>query len=110
VVVLLLVATRTSASPLSAPAPLPLVRVESMPTPGTAPWVDVHAGQTGMLTVVSSPATTVYLGGQKLGTTPLNAVRVPAGTHHLRLDGADVRHQVKVEITAGQGTHVRVAW
>ncbi|HLL55987.1 MAG TPA: serine/threonine-protein kinase [Myxococcaceae bacterium] len=110
--VVLLLATRTSASPLSAEAPLPVVSVESATAPDTAPWVDRESGQTGMLTVVTSPATDVYLGDQRLGTTPLNAVRVPAGTHQLRLenDGARVHHVVRVDVEAGQAAHVRVAW
>jgi serine/threonine protein kinase len=110
--VVLLLATRTSASPLSSEAPLPVVSVESTTAPDTAPWVDRESGQTGMLTIVTSPATDVYLGGERLGTTPLNAVRVPAGTHQLQLenDGAHVRHVVRVDVEAGQAAHVRVTW
>ncbi len=55
---------------------------------------------TGKLTFDTVPWTDVFLGGRKLGTTPLVEVELPSGTHQLRLvnreAGIDRRYEVVI--------------
>lgn len=65
----------------------------------------------GFLTIDSDPWTEVYLGGTRLGITPLSGVRLPSGGHELELRnrGAGIRHRLKVVIRPGLTTRVRQA-
>ncbi|MDP3506254.1 MAG: serine/threonine-protein kinase [Myxococcales bacterium] len=81
------------------------------PTPTTTPATNVTppkprpSGQ-GKLTLKTSPWTTVYLGKQKLGDTPLLALPLPAGRQVLRLVNpeANLDSTIEVDIVAGETT------
>jgi serine/threonine-protein kinase len=59
---------------------------------------------------VTSPWTTVSLGGRNLGETPLVRVRLPAGRHtlHLANPEAGIAESYSVEITPGETTTRRL--
>lgn len=65
----------------------------------------------GRLTIDTEPWTEVYLGGKKLGVTPMEGVRVPSGPLDLELRNAKlgVRKKMRVMITPGRTTRVRRA-
>jgi hypothetical protein len=62
----------------------------------------------GLLTIDTEPWTEVYMGGRKLGITPLERVRLPSGHHELELrnDQFGLRRRVKVVIQPGTVTRV----
>jgi len=66
----------------------------------------------GRLRLATNPWTTIYLGGQKLGITPLVDVKLPPGKHILRATnpakGIDGR--IPVEIRPGQTTSKSVSF
>ena len=71
---------------------------------------DRTAGEDGYLSLVTSPWTTVSLGGRNLGETPLVRVRLPAGRHtlHLANPEAGISESYSVEITPGDTTTRRL--
>jgi eukaryotic-like serine/threonine-protein kinase len=85
--------------PVPTPTPTPVTTTTSI-TPRARP-----VGQ-GKLTLKTSPWTTVYLGKQRLGDTPLLAVPLPAGRQVLRLVNteAGLENTIEVDIVAGQTT------
>ncbi len=60
--------------------------------------------ENGLLTLATTPWTTVSLNGRELGTTPLIRVSLPAGTHTLRLQNreAGINTTYRVNIAPGQ--------
>jgi PEGA domain len=64
----------------------------------------------GSLTLDTVPWTTVYLGKQKLGETPLVAVPVPAGNVELTLVNTErgIRESYAVKIRAGADYKTRL--
>ncbi|GMU62935.1 MAG: hypothetical protein AMXMBFR34_46980 [Myxococcaceae bacterium] len=60
----------------------------------------------GKLTLETTPWTTMYLGRQKLGDTPLVEQRVPAGRLLLRLSNPErsLESSVEVDVFAGRTT------
>jgi hypothetical protein len=75
---------KPSSPPETQPAPLP-------PPPAGDGW----------LSVKTSPWTTVFLGNESLGSTPIFKVRLQPGKHQLRLvnagEGIDVKRDVVIE-------------
>jgi eukaryotic-like serine/threonine-protein kinase len=76
--------------------------------PGKRTGARRREGQPGFLTIDTEPWTEVYLGGKKLGITPLEAVRVPRGAHEIELRNEQfgLRRRLKVVIHAGAVTRV----
>ena len=71
-------------------------RQKVAPDPQGQPPTDGH----GYLFVTTTPWSTVYLGGRKLGETPLAKVRLPAGSHTLRFvdeSGRSTTRQVTIK-------------
>ncbi len=60
----------------------------------------------GLLRLATSPWTTVYFKGDKLGVTPLVDVQLPAGKHTLRVvnPGKGIDRKIQVVIRSGQTT------
>ena len=56
---------------------------------------------TGFLTVHTVPWSDVFLGGRKLGQSPLAEKEIPAGTHTLVFKGPFGRREKKVTIRPG---------
>jgi len=75
--------------------------VEFYPPPAGAP--DSHFGR---LQLTTRPRAWVYLGKKKLGMTPLLGVRLPAGTHQLRIVNKPrrIRRTLEVVIQPDQTT------
>ena len=88
-----------SLRPIAVPLP-------TTPTTNVAPTKPRPVAAQGKLTLRTSPWTTVYLGKQKLGDTPLLAVPLPAGRQVLRLVNpeAALDSTVEVDIVAGETT------
>jgi serine/threonine-protein kinase len=88
------------------PAALPK---QARSQPPHTPMADTAPGR---LTVDSSPWAEVYLGNQKLGTTPLFELTLPAGHHRLRLvnPAMKVDRMVDVDVEAGKTTAQRFSW
>lgn len=61
------------------------------------------APATGLLRLDSSPWSDVYLGKKKLGITPIIDLRLPAGTHALRLVNEQRGIEKKIQITIAPG-------
>ncbi len=63
---------------------------------------------TGLLTISSTPWSTVFLGNRRLGITPLARLTLPEGRHTLtlRADGHPAKRRIVV-IRAGEETRVR---
>jgi serine/threonine-protein kinase len=68
------------------------------PAPAAAPAAEKPAGF-GRLTLDTVPWTDVFLGSMKLGTTPLVEVKIPAGSHHLRLVNPDAKIDKQLDVT-----------
>ena len=87
------------------PAPTTPTTPTTTPTTSVIPTKPRPVGQ-GKLTLKTSPWTTVYLGKQKLGDTPLLALPLPAGRQVLRLVNpeAGLDSTVEVDIVAGETT------
>ena len=60
----------------------------------------------GKLTLDSTPWSTVYLDGKKVGITPIARLRVPAGEHTLRLETSD-KQQRTIKIHVPASGHVK---
>ncbi|MBI1949700.1 MAG: serine/threonine protein kinase [Deltaproteobacteria bacterium] len=71
---------------------------------------DPAPGATGTLSLDTVPWTTVYLGGKKLGETPLVNVTVPAGNLELLLVNpeAGIKESYQTKVKAGAPTKVRL--
>ena len=85
--------------------------LRELPEERTRPARNVRRPRgTGTLVIATTPWSEVYLGGRKLGTTPLSNVRLPAGRHTLtlRAEGKPPRRH-PVVIRAGEETRVRLA-
>jgi eukaryotic-like serine/threonine-protein kinase len=115
--------------PITDPAPVVIVPgepkeppiVEIAPEPEPPPPPEVHeiepkqrakktiVAGSGKLTIDTQPWTAVYLGGKKLGITPMEGVRVPSGTHEIELKNPDlgISRRIRVTIRANQTTRVR---
>jgi serine/threonine-protein kinase len=119
----LLEATLEGHLPASRTVPLPkpgerlMVELALAPAPAPPPVDDTSAEKPkavaaakskpmGRLTLKTTPWTSVFLGGKKLGDTPLIDVPVPAGTHLLKLTNpeAGLDSSIEVEVKAGQTT------
>ncbi|MBL8920123.1 MAG: serine/threonine protein kinase [Myxococcaceae bacterium] len=116
----LLEATLEGHLPASRTVPLPKpgerLMVEVALAPSPPPVADTSAEkpktvavkpkQLGKLTLKTTPWTSVFLGGKKLGDTPLVDVPVPVGTHLLKLTNSEagLDSSIEVEIKAGQTT------
>lgn len=68
-----------------------------------------RARRPGKLTIDTTPWTVVYLGDRKLGMTPLQGVKLPAGKHRLRLANpkTGLSKSIVVTIRPGRVTRVR---
>lgn len=90
---------------LPTPPPTTPTTPTTTPTTSLVPTKPRPVGQ-GKLTLKTSPWTTVYLGKQKLGDTPLLALPLPAGRQVLRLVNpeAGLDSTVEVDIVAGETT------
>ncbi len=88
------------------PPEVPLKPAEpARPVVKAAPALPV-AQASGKLTLKTEPWTTVFLGKQKLGDTPLLNVPLPAGHHVLTLTNAEsnISTSIEVEINANETT------
>jgi serine/threonine-protein kinase len=77
---------------------------------GTTTRRAVGPAASGYLNLISVPVAEVWLGRRRLGTTPLNKARVPAGSHVLKLTaarGAGTKRQ-RVTIRADETTYLSV--
>ncbi len=86
--------------------------VEASPDPTTVKKPEPVAVKTakGTLKLDTVPWTTVFLGGKKLGDTPLLGISLPAGRHTLRLVNSEqnLEHTIEVDIVANQATVKRL--
>ncbi len=92
------------------------VRTSAPPAPRrtSRPWRAPRSGShkappaaDGALTVNSDPWSVVFLDGRKLGMTPLYRVRVPAGSHRLKLVPAEGNPLVRqVEVAPGEHSNL----
>lgn len=66
----------------------------------------------GLLRLATSPWTTVYFKGEKLGVTPLVDVQLPVGKHSLRAvnPGKGIDRKIQVVIRSGQTTAKSVSF
>jgi serine/threonine-protein kinase len=89
---------------------------ERAPPPTTTPpppkdeTTPKRAVEEGLLTLETVPWTTVFLGGKKLGDTPLIGMKVPAGEITLLLvnDVEGIRQEYVVVVRPGQTTKKRL--
>jgi hypothetical protein len=83
--------------PVEAVAPNP-------PTPPSEPTGE------GWLTLRTEPWCDVYLGGERIGTSPLNRLVFPAGKYSLRLvnESARIEKTLEVEIQPGRESTTRL--
>ena len=67
---------------------------------------NVAKGEPGRLRLATSPWTTIYIKGEKLGVTPLVDVELPPGKHTLRAvnPGKGIDRRIQVVIRSGQTT------
>lgn len=65
-------------------------------------------GPTGRLSVDTMPLTEVYLGGRRLGQTPLEEIRLRTGRHELTLRNAELGIVKQVSVTIRPGKLTRV--
>ena len=83
------------------PVAVPVVKVQPLPPAAPKPVAKVVKGEDGYLTLRTDPWCDVYLGGDKLGTTPLVRTPIPSGKLTLVLRnpraGANRRLVVVVE-------------
>lgn len=88
-----------------------IVKLEHAPTPVAVKHPDraPHSAK-GTLKLDTVPWTSVYLGGRKLGDTPILNAKLPAGRHVLRLVNpeAGVEQTIEVEIAANEETVKRL--
>ncbi|MGQ0505655.1 MAG: protein kinase domain-containing protein [Myxococcaceae bacterium] len=63
----------------------------------------------GFLTVRSDPWCDVFIDGQKVGSTPLSRLKVPAGKHTLLLRNEDLALSQKLTIRVAQGAETKKA-
>jgi eukaryotic-like serine/threonine-protein kinase len=119
---------RNTPAPTSTAAPAIMPPIEETPTPpAPAPAAEPtreekepeprekrtrakeSAPKTGTLTIDTRPWTEVYLGGKKLGLTPMEGVKLPAGKHELELRNPKVGlvRRIQVTIRAGKVTRVQ---
>jgi serine/threonine-protein kinase len=84
------------------------VRPPPVDEPSRRPPAKKREAQPGFLTIDTEPWTEVYLGGKKLGITPLEAVRLPRGAHELELRNSEfgLRRRVRVVIHPGAVTRL----
>jgi hypothetical protein len=66
----------------------------------------VARGEPGRLRLATSPWTTIYFKGEKLGVTPLVDVELPAGKHTLHAvnPGKGIDREIQIVIRPGQTT------
>ncbi len=117
----LLEATLEGHQPASRTVPLPkpgerlMIELALTPTPVAPPPVEpkdppkqtvVRPKAMGKLTLKTTPWTSVFLNGKKLGDTPLVDFPVPVGTYVLKLSNPDtgLNTSIEVEIKQGQTT------
>jgi serine/threonine protein kinase len=100
------------ASPVAVAAPVPVAPPETpSDTPAPAKTKKAAPAASGTLNVMATPGSaTVFLRGQRLGTTPLFERRLPAGRHTLRLVpvSGGPEQRVTVEIRPNQLTPLSV--
>ncbi|MCC7075461.1 MAG: serine/threonine protein kinase [Deltaproteobacteria bacterium] len=91
------------------PVDKPPPRERDPPLVDKAPEEPAATG-TGTLSLDTVPWTIVYLGGKKLGETPLVNLPVPAGTLELTLvnSEAGIKESYLAKVKAGQATKVRL--
>lgn len=98
---------RRARAPVRASADVPARRA---PASTAAPRAE-EASPEGLLTLDSHPWAEVFVGDRHLGTTPLIAEPLPAGSHLLILDNPErgIRTTYRVTIRPGETTTRRVA-
>jgi serine/threonine-protein kinase len=105
-----------SAAPLVRPASasvpgaeLPPEGAPSAPTPAESPGNDRKAARVGFLTVEASPWANVYVGGKKLGQTPISRAPVEEGVVPVLLTNPQTGRSVsrKVRVMAGKTVNVK---
>jgi serine/threonine protein kinase len=88
------------------PAPAPVVKVAGLreKTAETSPRPPVKSGEDGYLTLRTDPWCDVYLGSEKLGTTPLVRTPLPSGrlTLVLRNPKAGANRKLNVVVEPGR--------
>jgi serine/threonine-protein kinase len=75
----------------------------------TTTVVKESGGAEGTITFRVSPWATVYLDGQRIGTTPLQPIDVPAGSHQVRLvnDPLHAEKNLTINVKAGEPAVVK---
>ena len=104
--------------PMPKPGERLMIELALVPTPVQVPvepkdpakHVAVRPKGMGKLTLKTTPWTSVFLSGKKLGDTPLVDLPVPVGTYVLKLSNPDtgLETSIEVEIKAGQTTAKRL--
>jgi hypothetical protein len=87
-----------SPAPYSAPAPAPAPR----PAPAPAPAAAGEAGE-AFLNINSIPASTCFLDGSSLGSTPKVHISVKPGTHSVKFVNADQGLSKTITVSVGAG-------
>lgn len=62
----------------------------------------------GTLSIRAYPYATVYLGGEKIGTTPFSPLQVVAGTYKVTLIHNNISKVVTTKVTAGQSSQIKI--
>ena len=105
----------TVSGPLPMAAPNPVVPVPVVPVVPVVPFDDPadppkpRSARPGRLTVLAVPWAEVFVDGKSVGITPVEALKVDAGRHRLRLVGPDSAIDREVAVTSGKTTTVREA-
>jgi hypothetical protein len=107
-------------APVSPPAVAPALKPPRRPAHHASRHEEARPAETvappvtgfGRLTLDTTPWTEVFLGTNRLGSTPLIDVGVPAGHLKLRARNPDssAEHVIEVDIKPGETTARRVAW
>ena len=104
--------TRPSVRPSRAPspaAPPPTAAATPPPTLAAAPPTTAVPAGPGLLQIVVKPWGEVYVDGRSVGTTPLDRLSLPSGTHAVTVRHPSYEHwEGRVTIRAGQTERVVV--
>ncbi len=95
------------AVPVAVPVPDPVAPVDADGDPADRP--KPRSARPGRLTVLAVPWAEVFVDGKSVGITPVEALKVDAGPHRLRLVGPDSAVDREVAVTSGKTTTVREA-
>jgi serine/threonine protein kinase len=103
-------AAPTAVAPVVAVAAVaPVVPVPVVAQSDQADRPKPRSGRPGRLTVLAVPWAEVFVDGRTVGTTPVEALKVDAGQHRLRLVGPDSAVDREVTVASGKTTTVREA-